>query len=272
MPDSVEREHEHATSRLILRSTQNGAEARPDGAGGARHGVRAGVRPEHGSGCGRLRRHRHGCGHRQRGRPDPRRLRRRVLAAQHQQPALRRGRLDGVRLAGEFSLSVPAGTIRVAYYDENDVYAVEYYYNAGTLETATDIPMVDGGTATADAILAKANSISGHVARQSGDPRSRALHSWTRSPGMSPGRRRSTTTASTASTMCSPVATRWRSTASAASPSRPRSSGTPAASTWASARPTCWTSVRRRPSRTSTRSWSRAVTSPAPCAIPPARD
>jgi 5-hydroxyisourate hydrolase-like protein (transthyretin family) len=70
---------------------------------------------------------------------------------------------------GAFDIwGLPAGTYRVGYTSSSGADAPEFWNNASTLLTASDITLGDGQTATADAQLATAGAISGAVSDSAG--------------------------------------------------------------------------------------------------------
>ena len=67
--------------------------------------------------------------------------------------------------SGNFSLSgLPAGTYRLKFNDPNGAYLTEYYDNAASLETATDIVVTAAATVTGkNAILGASAYVEGQV-------------------------------------------------------------------------------------------------------------
>ena len=64
---------------------------------------------------------------------------------------------------------LPTGTYRVGFRDESGQYLGEYYDNATSVETATDVPVTAGATTdNIDAELASAGHITGTVTAEAG--------------------------------------------------------------------------------------------------------
>ena len=67
------------------------------------------------------------------------------------------------------SAALTTGAYRVGFYDESGAYLREYYDNAASVQTATDVPVTVGSTTgSIDAALADAGHITGTVTAAGG--------------------------------------------------------------------------------------------------------